>query len=129
MHSKKHSMAKSLVWRFLGVVCLWIISFIFTGSIPKASYITAAHHTAFVFIYWMHERAWLRRSDFRLKALLKAYTYEIMIAVPVLTVISWLFTGDPWRALAISVNYTVFKLFLYVVYEKSWNRKFPQKKA
>ena len=120
-------MGKSIVWRLLGVLVLWIISLIFTGSIPQATGITFVHHAVFLFIYWGHERLWLRKDPFTGKAIIKAFTYEIAIAIPILTMISLIFTGDPWRALAISINYTVLKLILYVIFEKSWNWKFRRK--
>ena len=127
MPSKTESMSKSAIWRILGVLVLWIISLTYTGSIPQATAITFIHHAIFLVIYWIHERIWLRARVGVPRAVIKAFTYEIVIAIPVLTMISWIFTGDPWRALAISINYTIFKLFLYVIYEKIWERIFSRK--
>lgn len=122
MDNKKRSLVKSIIWRLIGVAYLWIISFIFTGSMPISTAITFVHHSMFLVVYWLHERLWLRSPSFAMKGWVKGFTYEIIIAIPIMLMINFFFTQSWASALGISISYTVSKVGLYIIFEALWNK-------
>lgn len=119
-------MLKSIIWRIIGIFVLWVVSYIFTGSIPVSTWITVVHHTSFIIIYYLHERMWLKikwkttDKDKKLRSFVKGFVYEIIIAIPVLSLISFIFTGDLYSATLISIIYTFIKIIIYFIFERVW---------
>jgi uncharacterized membrane protein len=60
--SRKRSIAKSISYRIICVISLLIITWILTGDIYKATYITLIFQTLQTFLYYLHERAWANYS-------------------------------------------------------------------
>ena len=118
--SKKRSILKSVCWRIIGVFVLFGWSYLFTRSFPQTTGITIVHHSVFLVIFWLHERLWFKIGNFNFRPYVKAFCYEIVIAIPILSFIGWMFTGNFMTALKISISYTLFKLVLYVFFEKLW---------
>ena len=123
--NEKHfrSITKSILWRIMGILILAAITFFFTGSWTVSILIAITHHTAFVFIYYFHERVWLKINiQGKKKSLLKMFTYEIVLGNLVLGTISWIFTGS-WTAVTlITLTYIANKLWIYLLYEHLWGK-------
>lgn len=124
MESRHRSIIKSLIWRILGVVVLAFITYIFTGSLIQTGLITFFHHFSFIFIYYFHERFWfhINLKSKKLRTVLKAFTYEIILGHLVLGLISLIFTGSWTTVTLITITYIENKLWMYMVYESLWNR-------
>jgi len=60
LESRKRSWAKSLVWRFIGIVLLAAIAFAVTGNWEQMTIITLIFHGVRVVLYYTHERIWDR---------------------------------------------------------------------
>ena len=120
--SHRRSFAKSLLWRSIGVVVLALVTFIFTRSLIQTGLITFLHHFAFIFIYYLHERAWFRiyRVQGKKRRLLRAFTYEIILGHCVLGLISLLVTGSWTKVTLITITYIENKLWIYLVYDWIW---------
>jgi len=58
--SRVRSLTKSLTWRIVGVVVLFIVSYLLTGDVPKASAITVTFNLVQIVLYYFHERIWVR---------------------------------------------------------------------
>lgn len=120
-----HSVIKSLIWRLVGIIILATITFIFTRSWIATTLITICHHLAFIFIYYGHERTWLRvksRWMLRRKWWLRPIIYEIILGHAVLGVISLIFTGSWLKMTLITFVYIENKLWIYIVYDWIWNK-------
>lgn len=119
------SMTKSLIWRLMGIIILAVVTFIFTRSWIATTLITVCHHLAFIFIYYGHERAWLKVKNpwmVRWKWWLRPITYEIILGHAVLGIISLIFTGSWLKTTLITLVYIENKLWIYVVYDWIWNK-------
>lgn len=119
------SMVKSVLWRVIGIVVLGLISFIFTGSWVVAALITFFHHLTFVFVYYFHERAWLRVKNrwlLKWRRWVRPFTYEIVLGHLILGIISFVFTGSWITVALITVVYIENKLWIYVVYDWGWGK-------
>ncbi len=123
--SRRRSMAKSLLWRIIGIIILAIITYVFTESLIQTGLITFLHHFAFIFIYYLHERAWLRvrRVQGRKRMILRAFTYEIILGHCVLGLISLIVTGSWTTVTLITITYIENKLWMYVIYDWLWDNK------
>ena len=120
--SNKKSVLKSVVWRILGIIILAIITYIYTQQWVQTTLITVIHHLAFIIIFYLHERAWIRvRSKWR--HIWKAITYEIILGNVVLGFVSWLITGSFLKASTITFTYIPIKLAVYPVYDYFWSQK------
>lgn len=118
-------MIKSCAWRLIGVAVLAVITYVFTGSLIQTGLITLIHHSAFILVYYLHERAWLRVRRIRGKKrrLLRAFTYEIVLGHCVLGLISLAVTGSWTSVTLITVTYIENKLWMYVAYDWVWDKK------
>ena len=121
--TRKRSMTKSLIWRGMGVVILAMVTYAFTGSLIQTGLITFIHHFLFIWIYYFHERAWLKVNwpDTR-KKWAKPFTYEIILGHCVLGFISLMVTGSWSKVTWITITYIENKLWIYIVYEWLWKK-------
>lgn len=120
------SMIKSIIWRLMGVAVLAIVTYIFTRSWIQTGLITFLHHGSFLIIYYLHERAWFKihRIQGRKRRLLRAFTYEIILGHCVLGLISFIVTGSWTKVTLITIVYIENKLWLYVLYDWLWEKRF-----
>lgn len=117
------SMTKSIIWRLLGIAILAVITYIFTCSWIQTGLITFLHHFAFVFIYYLHERLWLKINwSERKKRWVRPITYEVILGHLVLGFISFIVTGVWPKATLITITYIENKLWIYVVYDWLWDK-------
>lgn len=123
---EKHvrSMTKSILWRIMGIVVLALITYVFTRSWIQTGLITFLHHFAFIWIYYLHERAWLKvdKIQGKLRKGLRAFTYEIILGHCVLGLISLIVTGSWTTVTLITITYIENKLWIYVVYDWVWSK-------
>jgi uncharacterized membrane protein len=54
------SIAKGASWRIVGTLDTIFLSFIFTGKIGKALSIGAVELFTKIFLFWLHERVWMK---------------------------------------------------------------------
>lgn len=121
----KKSMLKSLVWRIMGVVILATITWIFTHSWITVGLITIIHHATFLLVFYLHERLWFRfnMKKEKLRRVLKALTYEVILGMGIGGLIVLFITGEWSKVSQITLTYTVVKLVTYYIYEKMWTKK------
>lgn len=120
------SMMKSAIWRLLGVAILATITYIFTKSWIITTLVTVIHHAAFLIIYYLHERTWLRvrnKKILRWKRWIRPFTYEIILGHLVLGTITLLLTGSWLKMTLITIVYIENKLWIYIVYDWIWEKK------
>lgn len=58
--SRVRSLTKSFTWRIIAAVVLFIVSYLLTEDVPKASAITIIFNLVQIVLYYLHERAWVR---------------------------------------------------------------------
>lgn len=118
-------MVKSIIWRILGILILATITYIFTKNWIVSTLITLSHHLAFIFIYYFHERAWLKVTNekiLRWKRWVRPITYEVVLGHTVLGTISLIFTGSWLKVGLITITYIENKLWIYIVYDWLWDK-------
>ncbi len=122
--SRRKSFIKSVAWRVLGVIILATITYFFTRKWIQTGLITIIHHTAFLFIFYFHERIWIKVHWIsKWKHIAKTITYELVLGNLVLGTITWLITGDWKKVTAITLAYIGIKLIIYPLYDWIWDRK------
>ena len=55
---KFRSWTKSFTWRFIGIVILLPLTYIFTGKWESAAAVTLSFHLIRMILYYFHERLW-----------------------------------------------------------------------
>ena len=124
---EKHSrsIVKSIIWRLLGVVVLATVTYLVTKSWIQTGIITIIHHASFLLIYYGHERFWLWVGDRvtgKKRYFYRVLLYEIGLEFLVLGTITFLITGS-WLAVSLITPIYIFnKIWMYVVYDKIWNK-------
>lgn len=126
MDKEKHyrSASKSLIWRVAGIIILAIVTYAYTRSWIQTGLITVLHHLAFVFIFYFHERVWLRLkrpTSLRWRSVAKMLTYETLLGNLVLGVISLAVTGSWKQMTMITLTYIGIKHVVYILNEFVWN--------
>lgn len=56
--SKIRSWTKSFTWRFIGIIILLPLTYIFTGKWESAAAVTLIFHVLRMVLYYFHERIW-----------------------------------------------------------------------
>lgn len=125
MHTRKVSLAKSISWRVIGILLLAFITYFITRSIPVTTVITVMHHSAFIVIYYLHER-WWEGIAAKGKPLLKAFTYEICLGFVVLGIITFAVTGSWEHVTRITVIYLTLRYIGFPVHDRIWDRLYDR---
>ncbi|MGN6466328.1 MAG: DUF2061 domain-containing protein [Rhizobiaceae bacterium] len=60
MDSHTRSLAKAISWRVTGSIDTMVLSFVITGSMKFAAAIGLTEVITKSFLYYLHERAWLK---------------------------------------------------------------------
>jgi len=120
----KRSMAKSIIWRIIGVFWLAGITWLFTRNWITVGFITFIHHAIFLVVFYLHERAWAScRWISGWKYIVKAFVYEIGLGNIVLGLITYFITGDIKTVTLVALTYTSSKIVLYFFYDWYWSKK------
>ena len=104
----------------MGFFVLGAVTYYFTRHWAITTKISVVHHTTFLFVFYLHERIWLRLKQpiDRLRAIVKASTYEIILGMGLGGLIVFIFTGEWSKVGQITVTYTAIKLVMYYINDK-----------
>lgn len=128
--SASRSALKSIVWRLTGVAILAIITYVYTRNLITTGLVTFIHHGLFLFIFYGHERLWLkvkRVSSLQRRSLMKMFTYETLCGNIVLGSITFLVTGSVTQMTRITLTYIGLKHIFYIINEFIWERRYHGK--
>lgn len=122
---KKRSAVKSIIWRIVGVLILGAVTYFYTRKWVTTSLITIIHHGTFLFVFYVHERIWLRCKypiNTTRRSLAKMFTYETICGNIILGTITYLITGS-WKTMtAVTITYIGIKHVIYVLNEFVWKK-------
>jgi len=119
------SVGKSIIWRILGVLILATITYAYTREWIQTGLITVIHHGVFLFVFYFHERLWLRVKGIQnltTRSILKMLTYETLCGNIILGTISYLVTGNWKQMTAITLTYIGIKHMVYIFNEFVWDK-------
>ncbi len=124
MVSHKLSVIKSIVWRLMGIIVLATVTYIFTRNWITTSLVTLVHHLTFIYVFYAHDRCWLRIKKIKGKArnIIKALTYEVVLGMGIGGLIVFIFTGEWAKVTQITGTYTIIKLVMYYYYDRIWKK-------
>ena len=125
METKSRSFIKSCLWRILGILILGIITYTYTRHWIQTSIITMLHHGIFLFVFYFHERIWLRMKrpvNLTMRSIAKMFTYETLCGSIILGVITYLVTGSGKQMTTITLTYIGIKHIVYIYNEFIWFR-------
>ena len=126
METRARSVSKSVLWRILGVLILAIITYAYTQEWIQTGLITSIHHGVFLFVFYFHERLWLRVKriqDLARRSLFKMLTYETFCGNVILGTITYLVTGSWKQMTAITLTYIGIKHACYGFNEFIWEKQ------
>lgn len=119
------SALKSFIWRILGVIILATITYAYTKKWITAGLITAIHHGIFLYVFYAHERVWLRLKrpiSLTARSIAKMFTYETLCGNIILGTITYLVTGSWKQMTAITISYISIKHLIYIFNEFIWGK-------
>jgi uncharacterized membrane protein len=127
------SVVKGVTWRIVALSDTVLLSFIFTGNVVQALTIAAGELVTKIFLYYVHERGWLRlvhwhdRRTESAKSLREKHIYGFGKAltwrvIGSLDTILWAFivTGSVGTSLSIGGMEFLTKTVLFYVHERTW---------
>lgn len=123
--TKVRSASKSVVWRIMGVLILATVTYAYTRHWIQTGLITFIHHGVFLFVFYFHERLWLRVKriqNLTTRSVFKMFTYETLCGNIILGTISYLVTGNWKQMTAITLTYIGIKHMVYIFNEFVWDR-------
>lgn len=121
---KRRSMLKSFIWRIVGVIVLAAVTYGYTSNWITTGLVTVIHHTVFLLVYYLHERAWLKvkLENMIWRSLAKMFTYETLCGNVILGTITYLITSNWKQMTAITLTYIGIKHVIYVWNEFIWKK-------
>ena len=124
MEEKKRSALKSFIWRIVGVIVLAAVTYGWTGNWITTGLVTVIHHTVFLLVYYLHERAWLKvkLDNMMWRSIGKMLTYETLCGNVILGTITYMVTGSWKQMTAVTLTYIGIKHILYVWNEFIWKK-------
>ena len=125
MEIKTRSAIKSILWRILGIIILASVTYFYTQKWIQTGLITVIHHGIFLFVFYFHERLWLkikRPINYTARSLAKMFTYETLCGNIILGTITYLITGSWKQMTAITLTYIGIKHLTYVLNEFVWKK-------
>lgn len=74
-----------------------------------------------MFLYYVHERVWVRIyvENSQKRHLIKTVTWRVIGTLDTV-LLSWFYTGDPFTGLKIGAAEVVTKMALYYLHERMW---------
>lgn len=135
MKEKHHrSVLKGATWRAVGTLDTLVLSLIFTGSLGRAAAIGGVELFTKIFLYYVHERVWLRipwareqtghpgtPRDRGRRSLVKGLSWRITGTFDTI-IIAFLVTGSHSQAFSIGLTEVITKVGLYYLHERVWER-------
>lgn len=129
---KIRSVVKGLLWRVIATIDTTLLAFLFTGSIRNAFSIGALELITKTFLYYFHERAWIKvlagwpeenpdRSADHHVSFLKAVSWRFFGVIDTI-LLSFIVTGDILISASIGGTELVTKILLYYFHERAWKR-------
>jgi len=125
METHTRSISKSIIWRIMGALILAAITYAYTREWIQTGLITIIHHGVFLFVFYFHERLWLRVKGIQnltTRSILKMLTYETLCGNIILGATSYLVTGNWKQMTAITLTYIGIKHICYIFNEFIWDR-------
>ena len=121
---KFRSATKSILWRILGVLILATITYIYTRNWITTGLVTLIHHGIFLFVFYFHERIWLKfeKPKGLWRRIAKMFTYETLCGNIILGTITLLITGSWLFMTQITLTYIGIKHILYIFNEFIWGK-------
>lgn len=122
--AKTRSATKSIIWRILGVLILATVTYAYTRSWITVGLITFIHHFVFLFVFYFHERIWLKYKNPKgwRRKLTKMFIYETLLGNIILGFITLMITGS-WKTMtAITLTYIGIKHITYIFNEFVWEK-------
>lgn len=121
---KSRSATKSLIWRIFGVIVLAAVTYGYTQKWITTGLVTVIHHGVFLFVFYFHERIWLKikLDDMMWRSLAKMFTYETLCGNIILGLITYAITGSGKQMTQITLTYIGIKHILYVLNEFVWKK-------
>jgi len=126
METKLRSFIKSVLWRIMGVLILAGVTYFYTGNWIQVGLITFIHHGVFLFVFYFHERIWLRIKHpvgLTARSIAKMFTYETLCGNIILGTITYCITGSWKQMTAITISYIGIKHLVYIFNEFIWQKK------
>lgn len=119
----KRSIVKSIIWRLVGVILLASVTYFYTHNWITTSWVTFLHHGIFLFVFYIHERLWLKCkkpiSLLRL-SIYKMFTYETCCGNIILGTITYFITGNIMQSGKITITYIFLKHIIFIWNEFIW---------
>lgn len=117
----KSSVLKSIIWRIMGIFVLGAVTYFYTRKWITTTYITFVHHATFLIVFYLHERLWARiKLQGKIRNIVKALVYEIILGMGLGGLIVYLFTGSFPTVTQITPTYTAIKIVMYFFYDRLW---------
>ncbi len=123
METQIRSASKSAIWRVVGVLVLGGVTYFYTRHWVQTSLITVLHHGIFLFVFWAHERLWLKckfPTATIWRSVCKMFTYETLCGNIILGTISYFVTGSWKQMTQITITYIAIKHVIYIFNEFIW---------
>ncbi len=123
--SHRRSITRSIIWRIFGILFLAFVTYLYTQNWITTTLVTVLHHGTFIFVYYAHERFWLKISWLRnskWKPFARVFVYEIILGNLILGIITFCITGNLQTMTTITLTYICNKYWMYYVYDYIWSK-------
>lgn len=131
------SVIKGITWRMIGTMDTIFLSWLFTGDISSALKIGGIEVFTKIFLFYLHERVWLKLKygrtkvaeadgnvvykDKHYRSVVKGISWRCFGTMDTIT-IAFFVTGDYTKAFSIGFTEVFTKVGLYYLHERVWQK-------
>lgn len=118
--NRKESAFKSILWRIIGVITLFAVTYFYTKRWVVTTKITFIHHSVFLVVFYLYERIWLRIKNItgKKRNIIKGLIYELVLGMGGGGLIVFSILGSFPMVTKITGTYTVIKIIMYYFYDR-----------
>ena len=131
------SVIKGMTWRVLGTLDTIFLAWLFTGSIKTALKIGSIEVFTKIFLYYLHERVWIKmnygrelidlgdgkilKRDRHYRSVIKGISWRFFGSIDT-AIIAYFVTGDYMKAFSIGFTEIFTKVLLFYLHERVWQK-------
>ena len=142
IESRRVSLFKGVTWRIIGTMDTILLSWLFTGNVTKALKIGGIELFTKIFLFYLHERAWIllkigRKEiisktgkisfeDKHWRSFVKGISWRILGSIDTV-IIAYFVTGEISKAFQIGFTEVFTKMILFYFHERFWMKIIKKK--
>ena len=126
LRKNETALTKTASYYVIHVVVAATVAYVVTGNWWVSMTLSLLEPSVQAVAYFLHDKAWLRVPQMRLRTLVKTLSYYA-VHLTVAACVAYAVTGDWMAAVTLSLLEPTVQMFFFFLHEKAWEKKSQRK--